>query len=257
MPETLADLTLRLSQEISSLEALAARELAGAERERDEALSRIAPAHAILTRFHKALETAKQDQINAVGDADDRRNREIDDAEERRRMRLAREELSLREQRRVALAKKNEATEKANLKRRQAVDKARSEPLSEQRRLRLAADEALERALEEIRDAYNRAIEESRLAHQAAVQDHMVEERLAVDAANRKAERLIAAAAVDYERALALEEAKMRSEIANFPEARMAQEAHDRRIAEIRESSEQAKEALFQRFTRARRGGGS
>jgi hypothetical protein len=82
----------------------------------------------------------------------------------------------------------------------------------------------------------------------------MVEERLAVDAAHRKAERLIAAAAVDYERALALEEAKMRSELASFPEARKAQEAHDRRIAEIRESSEQAKEALFQRFTRARRG---
>jgi hypothetical protein len=254
MPETLADLTLRLSQEISSLEELGARELAEAERERDRALLGIAPAQTILSRFHKALEKAKQDQMAALQEADDRRNLDIDEAEERRRGKLAREEIALREMRRTALAKKDEAARKANSKWKQAVDKARAEPLSEQRRLRLAADEALERALEEIRDLYNRAIEESRLAHQAAVQDHMVDERLAVDAAHRKAERLIAAAAVDYERALALEEAKMRSELAFFPEARKALQAHDRRTAEIRESCEQAKEALFQRFTRSRRG---
>lgn len=187
-------------------------------------------------------------------ETDDRENREIDEAEEKRRSKLAREENALRELRRTALAKKEEAARKANVKWKQAVDKARAEPLSEQRRLRLAADEALERALEEIRDSYSRAIEETRLSHQAAVQDHMVDERLAVDAAHRKAERLIAAAAIDYERALALEEAKMRSELTLFPEARKAQEAHDRRSAEIRESSEKAKEALFQRFTRDRRG---
>jgi hypothetical protein len=108
------------------------------------------------------------------------------------------------------------------------------------------------RALE-IREEYNRAIEESRLAHQAAIQDHLVEERLAVDATQRTAERLIAAAAIEYERALAFEEARLRSELAAFPEARRAQEAHDRRVAEIRSSSEQAKEALFQKFTRERR----
>jgi hypothetical protein len=254
MPERLADLTLRLSQEISSLEALGARELAEAERARDKALLELGSAHAILSRFHKALEKAKLDQIAAVQDADDRRNREIDDAEEERRGKLAREEHSLRELRGEALSRKNEAARKANAKWRQAVEKLRNEPLSEQRRLRLAADEALERALEEIREVYNRAIEQSRLGHQAAVQDHIVEERIAVDAAHRQAERLIAVAAVEYERALALEEAKMRSELALIPEARKAQEAHDRRIAEIRESSERAKEALFQRFTRDRRG---
>lgn len=254
MPDTLADLTLRLSQEISSIEALGARELAEAERERDRALLEVAPAQAILTRFHKALEKAKQDQIAAAQEADDRRHREVEDAEEKRRERLAREELSLREARRTALAKKNETARKANTKWKLAVDTARREPLSDQRRLRLAADEALERTLEEIRESYNRAIEETRLAHQAAVQDHMVEERLAVDAAHRKAQRATAAAAIHYERAIALEEAKMRSELSQFPDARKAQEAYDRRIADIRESSEQAKEALFQRFTRERRG---
>lgn len=254
MPETLADLTLRLSQEISSIEALAARELAEAERGRDSALLEAGPARAILTRFHQALEKAKQDQIAAAQEADDRCDREIEQAEEKRREKLAREELTLGEARREALARKNEAARKANAKWKQAVDKARSEPLSEQRRLRLAADEALERALEEIRESYNRAIEETRLAHQAAVQDHMVEERLAVDAARRKAQRATAAAAIHYEHALALEEAKMRSDLSQYPDARKAQEAYDRRIAEIRETTEQAKEALFQRFTRDRRG---
>ena len=104
-------------------------------------------------------------------ETDDRENREIDEAEEKRRSKLAREENALRELRRTALAKKEEAARKANVKWKQAVDKARAEPLSEQRRLRLAADEALERALEEIRDSYSRAIEETRLSHQAAVQD--------------------------------------------------------------------------------------
>ena len=253
MSETLADMTLRLSQEISSIEALGARELAEAERERDRALLALEPAQSILSRFHKALEKAKQAQIAAVQEADDRRNLEIEEAEEKRRGKLAREEQSLREDRRVALSKKNEASRKADAKWRQAIEKAKTEPLSEQRQLRLAADEALERTLEEIRESYNRTIEQSRLSHQAAVQDHMIEERLAVEASHRKAERLIAAAAIDYERALALEEAKMRSELAAFPEARMAQEAHDRRMAEIRRSCEEAKEALFQRFTRDRR----
>jgi hypothetical protein len=254
MPESLADLTLRLSQEISSIEAQSARDLAEAERERDRALLEIALAQEILTRFHKALEKAKQDQLGAAQEADDRRDREVEDAEEKRRQKLAREELSLREARRAALARKNENARRANVKWKQAVDTARSEPLSEQRRLRLAADEALEKALEEIRESYNRAIEETRLAHQAAVQDHLVEERLAVDAAHRKEQRSTAAAAIGYERAIAFEEAKMRSELALFPDARKAQEAYDRRIAEIRESSERAKEALFQRFTRERRG---
>ncbi len=255
MPQTLANLTLQLSQEISALEALTARELADAERERDRALLALPPAQAILGRFHKALEKAKETQMAGVEEADERRNGEIEDAEEKRRVNLVREEQSLREVRRTALARKNESARKAEAKWKQAVDKARDEPLSEQRRLRLAADETLERALEEIREEYNRAIENSRLAHQAAVQDHMVEERLSVDSAHRSAERLIAAAAIEYERALAFEEAKLRSELAAFPEARRAQEAHDRRVAEIRGSSEQAKEALFQRFTRERRAG--
>jgi hypothetical protein len=73
-----------------------------------------------------------------------------------------------------------------------------------------------------------------------------------VDAANGRPAFIAAASATAT--ALALEEAKMRSELAVFPEARKAQEAHDRRVAEIRESGEQAKEALFQRFTRDRRG---
>jgi colicin import membrane protein len=253
MPETLADLTLRLSQEISSIEALGARELAEAERERDRALLEVEPARAILSRFHKALEKAKQDQIEAAQEADDRRHREIQDAEAERREKLAREELSQRDARGTALERKNEATRKANAKWKLAVDKAKGEPLSEQRRLRLAADEALERALEQIRESYKDAIEETRLAHQAAIQDQLVEERFAGEAAHRKAERATAAAAIAYERAVALEEAKLRSELASFPEAQKAQETHDRRVAEIRESCERAKEALFQRFTRERR----
>jgi hypothetical protein len=116
------------------------------------------------------------------------------------------------------------------------------------------ADDVLERALEEIRDEYSRSMEESRLAYQGAIQDHMVEERLAVEAAHRKAERLIAAAAISHQHALAAEENRLRADLASFREATRILEEHDRRVAEIRHSSEQAKEALFQRFSRDRRG---
>jgi hypothetical protein len=241
MPERLAELTLRFSQEVSSLEALAA--LAGLPK-----------VQAILGRFHEAVEKAREERLDAVEKADASRDREIDDAEEKRRGRLAREEQALRDGRRAAFDRKSEATRRARAKWQQAIDKARSEPLSEQRRLRRAADDALERGLEEIRDEYSRAMEESRLKYQGAVQDHMVEERLAIEAAHRKAERLIAAAAIAHQHALAAEENRLRSELAGFPEATRVLSEHDRKVAEIRHSSEQAKEALFQRFSRDRRG---
>jgi hypothetical protein len=253
MPETLADMTLKLSQEISSLEALRAREMETAEKERNEALLRIAAAGEVLNRYHRALEKAKQAQIEKTQDADDARHRDVLAAEERRRAELSREELAYRKATEDAAWKKTEASRKAHSKWKSAVDKARSEPLSDQHRLRRAADEALEQALEEARESYNRAIERARLAHQAALQDHIVEERLAVEAARRKAERAATAATIDYEHVVAAEEARMRSEIAAYSDAKRIQEEHDRRLAEIRRSCEEAKEALFHRFSRDRR----
>jgi hypothetical protein len=254
MPERLANLTLRFSQEISSLEALGARELEEAEKTRDAALGALPKVQAILSRFHEAVEKAREDRIEAVEKADSGRDREVDEAEEKRRGRLAREEQALREARRIAFDRKSEATRKARAKWQQAIEKARSEPLSEQRRIRRVADDALERGLEEIRDEYGRSMEASRLAYQGALQDHMVEERLAVEAAHRKAEKLIAAAAIAHQHAFAAEENRLRVELAAFPEATRVLSEHDRKVAEIRHSSEQAKEALFQRFRRDRRG---
>jgi hypothetical protein len=253
MPETLADLTLKLSQEISSLEALRAREMAAADKERDAALLSIASANEVLTRYYQALEKAKQAQIRKTQDADDARHREVMAAEEKRRAELAREEISYRRATEEAALDKAEAIRKAQSRWKAAVDKTKSEPLADQHRLRRAADEALERALDEARESYNRAIEQARLAHQSALQDHIVEERLAVEAARRKAERVATGAAIEYERAVALEEGRMRSEIAAHADARRIQEEHDRKLAEIRRSSESAKEALFQRFSRDRR----
>jgi hypothetical protein len=253
MPETLADLTLKLSQEISSLEALRSREMAAAEKERDTALLSIAAANEILTRYYQALEKAKQAQIRKTQEADDARHREVLAAEEKRRTELTREEISYRKATEDAALDKGESIRKAQSRWKAAVDKTRNEPLADQHRLRRAADEALERALDEARESYNRAIEHARLHHQAALQDHIVEERLAVEAARRKAERVATGAAIEYERAVVLEEARMRSDIAAYADARRIQEEHDRRLAEIRRSCEAAKEALFQRFSRDRR----
>jgi hypothetical protein len=256
MPKTLAELTLRLSREISEIDALAAREIEEAERLRDAQLSAIDDARDILTRYHKALEKAKQVQMDSLQETDEARDREVRSAEDKRSDALAREELDYRAASEKALSKKTETARKAQSKWTQAVDKVKEQPLSEQRRLRRSADDALEQAIEEAREAYNLAIEQARLEHRAAIQDHLVDERLAVEAARRKAERLITGAAIDYQRAMALEETRMRADLARFPEARSAQEAHDRRVAEIRESTERAKDALFRKFTQERRAAG-
>lgn len=256
MPKTLADLTLRLSRDISEIDALARREVEEAERQRDAQVSAIATAREILSRYHQALEKAKQVQMRSVQEADDSRDREIRSAEDKRSDALAREDLHYRSAREKALSKKSEATRKARAKWKQSVDKLREQPLSEQRRLRRAADDTLEQVIEDSQESYNLAIEELRLAHQAALQDHLVEERLAVEAARRKAERLITGAAIDYERAVAVEETRMRADLAAFPEAREAQEAYDRRVLEIREATERAKDALFRKFTHERRAAG-
>lgn len=255
MLETLSDLTLRLSEEISALEADCTRDLAEVERRRDVALESLGAASSILARFQRGLERAKQTELEEIQAADDVRTREVLAAEDRRRRDLERDERRHRETRGRALAKRDDAVKKARLRWRESIDRARDLSLSEQRAKRRAADDALEKALEEARDGYRTAIEQARLEHQASLQDRLVEERLAVDAANRKAERLITGAAIAYERAVAQEEARMRGELAAYPEAMKIQDSHDRQMFEIRNACERAKESLFHQFRRNRRRG--
>ena len=250
--DTLAQLTLNLSEELERLEARRARELAAADRDRDRTLLR-SPARSVLTRYHRGLEKAKAAHLRAIDDTEAVRGREIVAAEERRRRDALREERKYRDRRRKADIKKREVTQKARKKWREAVDKERKSPLTERRELRRAADEALEKALEEARENYNESIEDARLAHRAAIQDDLVDERLAVEKAHRKAERLITVAAISHERAVAQEEARMRSALVRHPEARLKQEEHDRRVYELRQASDAEKESLFRTFTRERR----
>ncbi len=250
--DTLAQLTLNLSQELERLEAQTERELAAADRERDRALL-ASPAKGVLMGYHRGLEKTKAAHLRAIDDADSVRGREIVAAEERRRRDALREERKYRDARRKADIKKREVTQKARKKWREAVNELRKSPLTDRRQLRRAADEALENALDEARENYNESIEDARLVHRAAIQDDLVDERLAVEKAHRKAERIITVAAIAHERAVAQEEARMRSELVAHPEARLAQEEHDRRVYELRRASDAEKDSLFRAFTRERR----
>ena len=244
MPKTLSDLTLRLSQELSRLEARCARERAAAERSRDRAILK-SPARKVLTSYRQRLEKAKARQLDAVRDADDARERATRAAEEKRQRELVKEERRNRDARAKAEKKKRDAIAKAEKKRRDAIAKAKKQPLSKQYALRKAADEALALALEDARDTYNLATEDARLAYRAAIQDDLVDERIAVDKAHRKAERLITGAAITYERAVAQEEARMRRELRAYPDALKVQQSFDREISTLREACEREKEALF------------
>jgi hypothetical protein len=136
---------------------------------------------------------------------------------------------------------------------RNVVKRVKIHLLTEQRRLRCSAEEALEEAYTLAINAYNLANETARLTHQSALQDTLVDEKLAVGKTHGKAEGLITGAAFAYERAVAYEEAKMRTDLSSFAEARLAQEAYDRPLVEIREKCETEKEELFQDFSRKRR----
>ena len=248
----LADLTLKLSSELSRLEKRCRRELASADRDRDRALV-AGGAKSILSRYHKDLDEAKQSQLRSVETADAVRGREVLRAENKRRGDLLKEERKHRAARKKAADKKRDQTRKAEKKWRDAVSKARRTPLTGQRALRKAADEALERALEDARATFNFAIEDGRLAYRAAMQDDLVDERLAIEKAHRKAERSMTGAAIAYERAVAHAETTMRRELQGHPEAHLAQQAHDRKISQIRQACERDKEAVFRKFTQERR----
>ena len=248
----LADLTLELSNELSRLDKRCRRDLASSERERDRALI-AGGAERILARYHKDLDQAKRTQLESLEKADEVRGREVLKAEDKRRGELLKEERKFRAARTKASRKKRDRTLKAKRIWRDAVSKARRTPLTGQRALQKAADEALERALEDARRAFNLAIEDGRLTYRSALQDDLVDERLAVEKAHRKAERSATVAAIAYERAVAQAEARMLRELRGHPEAERAGQEHDRRIADIRQACERDKEAAFRKFTRERR----
>ena len=73
--ETLAELTLKLSNELSNIEKRCRSELTGAEKERDRALLATG-AKSVLSRYHKGLDKAKHAQLQIIEKADDARTRE-------------------------------------------------------------------------------------------------------------------------------------------------------------------------------------
>lgn len=253
MPKTLAHLTLELSRAIEELDRKCRTSIERAEQERDRAFGATAGTRKILERYHRALEKAKQSELRSAQEADAALKRDVQTAEEKRRRKLLDGERRYRDARAKARLKERDGTRKAKETWRAAVKNARSKPLSQQRRLRREADEALGRALETLREEHHLAVERARLERQARLQDDLVDERLAVETARQQAQRRITAAAIDYERALAQEEAKMRSELAGFPDARRAQEEHDREVARLRKACERKKDELFRDFRRARR----
>jgi len=250
--KNLADLTLELSNELSRLDKRCRRELASSESERDRALV-AGGATRILARYHKALDDANQTQRESLEKADETQGREVLKAEDKRRGELLKEERKFRAARTKASRKKRGQTRKAKQVWRDALAKAHRAPLTGQRALRKAADEALERALEDARRTFTLAIEDGRLAYRAALQDDLVDERLATEKAHRKAERSTTGAAIDFERAVAQAEARMRRELRGNPDAERAGQEHDRRVADLRQACERDKEAAFREFTRQRR----
>jgi hypothetical protein len=250
---TLADLTLKLSRDLSALEASCTKRLDEIQESRDVALMEIPFARKILKSYNKGLAKAKAAQLRAVEDANKIRDNEIRSAEQKRRSAATVMEQQYRQDKDKAFRTRQLGLKKAKQKWKADLEKIRRRPLSEQRALRKAADQRYEETTVAVRETYHEAIEDARVAHQSALQDILVDERLAFERATRTSERMISSAVVAYERAVADEEARMRNELAKDPEARKIQEEHDRQLAATRRDCERKKEALFKKFTTDRK----
>jgi hypothetical protein len=250
---TLAELTLKLSQDLSRLEEEGAKQMNELGEARDVALMEIRSAEKALKSYNRGLEKAKATQLKSVQAANKIRDKEIRTAEDKRRLLLTLEERRHREAKNRAFRKRQETLRKAKAVWKKAIERIRTRPLFEQRALRKSADIAYEEAIEKAEDKYRDAIDDARLELQSALQNTLADERIALERAHRTAERMITTAVVSYERAVAGEEGRLRSELAGIPEAREVQENYDRQFLEIRKSTEKRREELFRKFTQDRK----
>lgn len=253
MGRTLADLTLKLTRELSALEARCAKETDRVEKARDGALNRIDSLDAALERYHRALAKAKDEQLKSVQKANEIREREIQAIGDGREPAMRREQRKHQRARAQAWRTKEDALRKAKKKREAVLRRARERPLWQHYSLRKAADRDYEEAVEKAREAYRIAIERARLGFQSALQEVLEDERVDLEKANRKADRMVSSAAVTYERAVAREEARMRSVAMQDDDARGIQEQYDRKLSGILEGCDRKKEALFRQFAQDRK----
>jgi hypothetical protein len=250
---TLAELTLKLSHDLSLLEEGCSRQMDELGEARDAALMEIGPAERILKSYNRGLEKAKAAQLAAVQEANEIRDKEIQTAEDKRRREVTAAERKHRETKNRAYRKCRLALRKAKATWKATIEKVRRQPLPEQRILRKAADKTYEEAVEKAQEIYRDAIDDARLALQSTLQNLLADERIAFEKAHRTAERMITSSVVAYERAVAGEEGRMRSELAKNPAARKILESYDRRFLEVRKSCERKREALFRKFTQDRK----
>ena len=253
MARTLAELTLKMSQDLALLDEGCTKQMDELGEARDLALMEVGSAAKTLKSYNRGLEKAKAAQLNAVQEANEIRDKEIRTAEDKRRREVALEDRKHRESKSRAFRKRQVSLRKAKTKWKAAIEKVRRQPLPEQRALRKTADKDYEEAVEKAQETYQDAIDDARLALQSALQNALAEERIALEKAHRTAERMITSAAVAYERAVAGEEGRMRSEMAKSPEARRILESYDRRFLEVRKSCERKREGLFRKFSQDRK----
>ena len=249
MARTLADLTLKLSQDLSDLEAGCTRKMDEVEEARDGALIEIGPAKKAIEDRNRSLAKAKATQLKDVQKANEILDKEIRSAEEKRARALTLAERKNRHGRAKAFRDLQATLKQAKAKWKLALENLRRRPLAEHRTIRKAADKAYEGTVEAARETYNNKAEEARLTNQLTISDILTDQRLAVEKAHRNAERITTSATVAYERALAQGEARMWSELASHPQARQIQEDYNQRLFEIRKDCEGKKDALFKQFS--------
>ena len=253
MARNLADLTLKLTRELSMLEARCAKEVEQVERTRDGALAKIDSLEATLKRYDAGLAKAKDTQWSAVQKANASRDKAIRVAEATRRPKMSKRERNYRRAKAVALRDRDIALRNAEAIRQTARRKTRGRPLSQHRAIRKAADRAFEQAVQKAREVYQTTLEKERFAYRSALEEILEQERNTIEEATRKADRAISNAAIAYERVLAREEAKLRRQTSKHGPARRTQEQYDRRLSKILRGCDRKKDALFRSFSQDRK----
>lgn len=252
---TLAELTLKLSRDLSTNHRECRDALDRLERDRSDALAALPQATDALKTWRKAVLEAEVDRDDALAKADLDHQRADRQARSDREAMLRTIEKDFRADDAASLKKRDDAEAKARaeydaeIARISANKPLRLDLVQTQRR---AAEQKLADAIRAIHAEFVKALDANKNAQadkfRAALTQEVLDWRIACDIANAKRQE----AAQIFERALKAAETRLRSALAAVPAAAELQSQFDAARSRIKDECRAKEAALFATFREAK-----
>jgi len=246
---TLADLTLRLSQDLSALETTCRREQSEIDAALHTALENLPAAKPLLTAYTAAASTAGAIRDRAIAEADGVLRQAQDDARSKRRDALLDDQQQYLDADRAADDRKQAAVRKAASDYQSVLDRIdRTVPLDRQAAERRSAYEAYQRDLLAADEDWKEALGRNREKQQQDLSAALERERRLVDQAADRHAAAVSAAADICQQTVDRAQSTLTAGLRALPEAAAVLEAVDRRRQVARADCHAREEALFAAF---------